>query len=168
MQLLVVPSSPSFLVYIKFVVPSLHSKSEPGQDIVSSEWWFAWPWNACSYWWIFCSMEQLWWVCLALKIFVNSYGGCRSATCTFLISRCSVGVLSAVADQLDGSCISHCGPFHHSVDVERVVGSTPLEISRIGLKWHMSPCCWSCFFLSGGNSVAYKCLSSVWWTLYPC
>ena len=38
MQLLVVPLSPSFLVYKKFVVPSLHSKSEPGQDLVWTEW----------------------------------------------------------------------------------------------------------------------------------
>ena len=58
---------------------------------------------------------------------VKSSRCCRNATCTFLISRCSVGVLTSVVGQLDGSCVSHCGPFHHSVDVERFVGSTPLE-----------------------------------------
>ena len=41
MQFLVVPSSPSFLVYKKFVVPSLHRKSAPRQDFLWTEWWFA-------------------------------------------------------------------------------------------------------------------------------
>ena len=53
--------------------------------------------------------------------------------CTFLISRLSVGVLISVLGQLDGSCESHCGPFHHSVDVDRVVGSIPLEMRSAGL-----------------------------------
>ena len=38
LQLLVVPTIPSFLVHKKFVVPSSHSKSKPGQDLVWSEW----------------------------------------------------------------------------------------------------------------------------------
>ena len=64
---------------------------------------------------------------------VMSSGGCRYAMCTFLISRLSVGVLIYVVGQRDGSCESHCGPFHHSVDVDRVVGSIPLEIRSAGL-----------------------------------
>ena len=59
-----------------------------------------------------------------------SSGGCRHAMCTFLISRLSVGVLISVVGQLDGSCESHCGPFHHSVDVDRVVGSIPFEMKK--------------------------------------
>jgi len=66
--------------------------------------------------------------------YVMSSGG-WNATCTFLISRFSVGMLNSVAGQLDGSCVSHCGPFHHSVDVDNVVGSTPLEIRSAGLDW---------------------------------
>ena len=34
----------------------------------------------------------------------------------------------SVIVQLDGSCESHSGPFHHSVDVDSVVGSIPLDI----------------------------------------
>jgi hypothetical protein len=34
---------------------------------------------------------------------------------------------------LDGSCDSHCGPFHHNVDVASVVGSIPLEMRSAGL-----------------------------------
>ena len=64
---------------------------------------------------------------------VMSSGGCRHAMCTFLISRLSVGVLISVVGQLDGSCESHYGPFHHSVDVYRVVGSIPLEMILAGL-----------------------------------
>jgi len=59
---------------------------------------------------------------------VVSSGVCRHAICTFLISRLSVGVLISIVGQLDGSCESHCGPFHHSVDVDSVVGSIPLEM----------------------------------------
>jgi hypothetical protein len=44
-----------------------------------------------------------------------------------------VGVLNSVADQLDGSCESHCGPFDHSVDVDSVVGSVPLDLRSAGL-----------------------------------
>jgi hypothetical protein len=55
-----------------------------------------------------------------------------TATCTFQISRISV-VLYSVAGHLDGSCVSHCGPFHHSVDVDNVVGSLPLDIRTAGL-----------------------------------
>jgi len=60
-------------------------------------------------------------------------GGCRQAMCTFLISRLSVGVLLSVVGQPDGSCESHCGPFHHSVDVHRVVCSILLEMRSAGL-----------------------------------
>jgi len=59
--------------------------------------------------------------------------GCRTATCTFLISKLSVGVLSSVVGQLDGSCESHCGPFYHSVDVDNVECSVPLEMRSAGL-----------------------------------
>ena len=62
-----------------------------------------------------------------------SSGGCRTATCTFLISKLSVGVLTSVVGQLDGSCESHCGPFHHGVDVDNVEGSIPLEMRSAGL-----------------------------------
>ena len=67
------------------------------------------------------------------NVCVMSYGGCRHAMCTFLISSLSVGVLICVVVQLDGSCESHCGPFDHSVDVGRVVGSIPLEMKSAGL-----------------------------------
>ena len=40
---------------------------------------------------------------------------------TFLISKLSVGELISVVGQLDGSCESHCGPFHHSVDVDNLM-----------------------------------------------
>ena len=39
LQPLVVPLIPSFLVHKEFVVPSSHSKSEPGQYLAWSEWW---------------------------------------------------------------------------------------------------------------------------------
>ena len=58
---------------------------------------------------------------------------CRHAMCTFLISRLSVGVLISVVGQLDGCCESHCAPFHHSVDVDSVVGSIPLDMRSAGL-----------------------------------
>jgi len=64
---------------------------------------------------------------------VMSSGGCIQAICQFLISRLSVGVLISVVGQLDGSCESHCGPFHHSVDVDSIVGSIPLEMRSGGL-----------------------------------
>ena len=57
----------------------------------------------------------------------------RHAICTFLISRLSVGVAISIIGQLDGSCENHCGPFHQSVDVDRVVGSIPLEMRSAGL-----------------------------------
>jgi len=66
---------------------------------------------------------------------VMSSGGCSRATCTFLISKFSVGVLNSVVGQLDGSCESHCGPFYHSVDVASVDGSIPLEMRSAGLDW---------------------------------
>ena len=64
---------------------------------------------------------------------MNSSKVCRHAMCKFLFSSLSVGVLISVVSQLDGSCVSHCGPFHHSVDVDRVVGSIPLEMRSAGL-----------------------------------
>ena len=64
---------------------------------------------------------------------VMSSRDCRSATCAFLIFRFSVGVLTSVAGQLDGSFVSHCGPFHHSVDVDKVAGSTPFEMRSAGM-----------------------------------
>ena len=64
---------------------------------------------------------------------VISSGGCSHAMCTFLISRLSVGEFICVVGQLEGSCESHCGPFHHRVDVDRVVGSIPHEMRSAGL-----------------------------------
>jgi hypothetical protein len=64
---------------------------------------------------------------------VISSGVCRHATWTFLTSNVSVGVLNSVVGQLDGSCKSQCGPFHHSVDVASVEGSFPLEMRSAGL-----------------------------------
>ena len=60
------------------------------------------------------NLENLW---------VMSSGGFRSVICTFLTSRFSVRVLTTAVGQLDGSCESHCCPFHHSADVESVVSS---------------------------------------------
>jgi hypothetical protein len=55
------------------------------------------------------------------------------------------------------------------VDVDNIVGSTPLEMRSAGLDWiGTCPCSWSCFFFYEGYSVAYKCFPFVWWTLYPC
>ena len=51
---------------------------------------------------------------------------------TFLISKLSVGELISVIGQLDDFCESHCGPFHHSVDVDNV-GSIPLDMRSAGL-----------------------------------
>jgi hypothetical protein len=70
---------------------------------------------------------------LSLENHCMMSSGGWTATCTFLISRISVGVLNSVVGQLNGSCVSHCGPFHHSVDVDNVVGSTPLEMTLAGL-----------------------------------
>ena len=58
-----------------------------------------------------------------------------NATCTFLISKISVGVLNSVAGRLDGSCESHCGPLHHSVHIDSVISSTPLDMRSAGLDW---------------------------------
>ena len=55
-----------------------------------------------------------------------------SAICACLNSSFSVGVLNSVVSQLDGFCDDLCGLFHHGVDVDSVVGSTPLDI-RSGL-----------------------------------
>ena len=52
--------------------------------------------------------------------------------CTFLISKFSVGVSISVVGQVDGSCESHCGPFHHSVDADNA-GSIPLDMRSAGL-----------------------------------
>jgi len=62
---------------------------------------------------------------------VMSSGSC--ATCTILISRFFVGMLKFVVGQLDSSCVSHCGPFHHNVADDKLVGSTPLEMRSAGL-----------------------------------
>jgi hypothetical protein len=66
---------------------------------------------------------------------VMSSGIGRHARCAFLISRQSVGMVISVTGQLVGSCESHCGPFHQSVDVDRVVGSIPLDRRSVGLDW---------------------------------
>ena len=66
---------------------------------------------------------------------VMSSGAGRHARCTFLISRLSVGIVISVTGQLDGSCESHCGPFHQSVDVDRVNGSITLEMRPAGMNW---------------------------------
>jgi len=39
----------------------------------------------------------------------------------------SVGVLNSVASQLDGFYDDLCCPFQHSVDVDSIVGSIPVE-----------------------------------------
>jgi len=62
-----------------------------------------------------------------------SSGGCSRAICTFLTSKFSVGVINSVVGQLDGSCESRCGPFHHNVDVASVEGSIPLDMRLAGL-----------------------------------
>ena len=59
----------------------------------------------------------------------DAFLGFRCATCKFLNSSLSVGVMISVMDQLDGSCESRCIPFHHSVDVDSVEGSIPLDMS---------------------------------------
>jgi len=59
--------------------------------------------------------------------------GCIHAMCTFLIASLTLGVIISVVGQLDGFCESHCCPFQHSVDVDRIVGSIPLEIRSAGL-----------------------------------
>ena len=64
---------------------------------------------------------------------VISSEDCRHAMCTFKIPKLSVCVLISVVGQLDGSCESHCGPFHHSVNVDSVVGSLPLEMKSARL-----------------------------------
>ena len=48
---------------------------------------------------------------------VMSTGVSIHAMCTFLISSLCVEVLILVVGQLDDSCESHCGLFHHSLDV---------------------------------------------------
>jgi len=68
-----------------------------------------------------------------VNLHVMFSGDCRSATCAFLISRYSVGVLTSVADQLNGFFVSHCVPFHHSVDVVKVADSSPFEMKSAGL-----------------------------------
>ena len=65
---------------------------------------------------------------------VMSSGVGRHARCTLLNSRLSIGVMNSVIVQLDGSCESHCGPFHQSVDVDRV-GSISLDMRSAGLDW---------------------------------
>jgi hypothetical protein len=60
MQPRVVPAIPSFHMNEKSVVPSSHSKLEPGQDLVWTEWLLAcWTWDVYSWWWIFCGMHWL-------------------------------------------------------------------------------------------------------------
>ena len=99
---------------------------------------------------------------------VMSSGSCRSAICTFLISRFSVGVLTSVAGQLDGSCVRHCGPFHHSVDVDRVAGSTPLEIRSARLDWD-GTCLYVAEAISSWmmTTLFPTNVFHLWWTLYP-
>jgi len=63
-----------------------------------------------------------------INVCVMKSGVFRPAICIFLTSSLSVCVLNSVVGQLDASCESHCGPFHHSMDVERVQCSIPLEM----------------------------------------
>ena len=56
-----------------------------------------------------------------------------SAICTLLISNSSVELTTSVSGQADISLVIHSGPFHHSVSVERVVGSAPREMRSAGL-----------------------------------
>jgi len=116
---------------MKFVVLSSHSKSEPRQDLVFRV--------------VVCLVAL---GCLQLVVNLLQYATTRSlfnlenrcvmssgscATCTILISRFSLGLLNCVVGQLNGSCVSHCGPFHHNVADDKLVGSTPLEMRSAGL-----------------------------------
>ena len=56
-----------------------------------------------------------------------------SAICTFLNSISSVELKTGMSGQADISLVIHSGPFHHSVRVERVVGSAPREMRSAGL-----------------------------------
>ena len=46
----------------------------------------------------------------------------------------ALGMATSVLGQLDGCCVSNCGPFHLSVNVESVIGSTPLEMRSASLE----------------------------------
>ena len=63
-----------------------------------------------------------------MKLLVSSV----SAICTLLISNSSVESIR-ISGQADISLVIHSGPFHHSVRVERVVGSAPCEMRSAGL-----------------------------------
>ena len=43
-------------------------------------------------------------------------------------------MLTTVLGQSDGCCVSHCGPFHPSVDVDCAVASMPREMRSAGLE----------------------------------
>jgi hypothetical protein len=53
---------------------------------------------------------------------------CRIATYIFLISRLSVELLTSILGQLEGSCESYCGLFHHSMDFADIVETILLEM----------------------------------------
>ena len=42
--------------------------------------------------------------------------------------KLTVDQFISVVGKVDGSCESHCGPFHHIVDVDSEVGSIPLDM----------------------------------------
>jgi len=129
-----------------------------------------WLWDFCSCLWVLQYATTLMSLFNLENQWVMPSWVYRYARCTFLNSRLSVCVLISVLGQLDGSCESHCSSFHHSVDLDSVEASIPSwnEISKFGLRWHISPLSWCSFFLNKNNSVAYKCLPCVWCTLYPC
>jgi hypothetical protein len=56
-----------------------------------------------------------------------------NVTCTFLVSEVVSRGMSSDVGQLDGSCRSHCGPCHHNVEVDNVVGFVPREMRSAGL-----------------------------------
>jgi len=127
-------------MHIKLVVPSSHNKLESGQNLM-------WPWVIHLQYTV-TRMSLLSWENLC----VISFWARASATCTFLISKLSVGVLTSVVGQLDGSCDSHCGPFHHNVDDENDVCSLLLDtgseqLNREGTCLHVAD---DGFFLNDG------------------
>jgi hypothetical protein len=63
---------------------------------------------------------------------VKSSSSAQSAKCTFLTSQFPGGISNSRKGHADGSCVIHVGPFHHSVDVDRVVGSTSREMRSAG------------------------------------
>jgi hypothetical protein len=170
-QPLVVPSVPSFLMYEKLLY-NLHtaSQTEPGHDLVWSEWLFAcWPWVVCSWWWVFCSVQWLMsWLTWNILVYwllaiVEAqhvpfcFPGC---VCSDLGCRSAWLLLWWPVWSLPPPWCGWCQCWR--------LNSLWSEISKIGLRWQMSPYCWRCFFVNDGDSVASRCRPFGWWILYPC